>query len=88
MRLRLWTPTLVVLGILLLPPAVGSVLAPPESGGGTGCLECGPLLIIHPDGSQEERETCLSAPFAAPLSGRTCKLINGDCKIEDFCYFA
>lgn len=87
MHFRRWVPVFVLLGVLLFPEDLGSVLAPPESGGGTGCLECGPLIIIRPDGSMEERETCVTGRFAAPLSGRTCKVIDGDCKIEDFCLF-
>jgi len=45
-------------------------------------------MIIYPDGSQEEVETCISADFAAPQSGTTCKLIDDDCQIEDFCFYA
>lgn len=88
MRAQLLSLILVILGALLLPGSVGSLLAPPEGGGGSGCHECGPIIIIRPDGSMEERETCVSAAFAAPRSGRTCKVIEGQCSIEDFCQFA
>lgn len=88
MAVRILTPVFVLLGALLLPTSGRTLLAPPEGDGGSGCLECGELTIIRPDGTMEEKNTCVSAPFAAPLSGKTCQVIDGDCKIQDYCYFA
>lgn len=86
------TSRTLVAGILLLTfllpfPEASSLLSPPD-GDGSGCQECGIIELMRSDGELIERPACLSAPFAARLSGRTCRIEGENCIIDDFCQFA
>lgn len=78
---------ILLLAFLLPSPEASSLLSPPD-GDGSGCQECGTVTLMRSDGELIERPACLSAPFAAEVSGRRCRIEGESCIISDFCQFA
>jgi hypothetical protein len=78
---------IVLLAFLLPSPEASSLLYPP-GGEGSNCLECGTVTLMRSNGETIERPACLSAPSAAPLSGRSCRIEGEDCILSDLCQFA
>lgn len=77
---------ILLLAFLLPSPEASSLLSPPDGDG--GCQECGTVTLMRSDGELIERPACLSAPFAAEVSGRRCRIEGESCIISDFCQFA
>lgn len=78
---------ILLLAVLLPSPEASSLLTPPD-GDGSGCQECGTVTLMRSDGELIERPACLSAPYAAELSGRRCSIEGESCSISDYCQFA
>lgn len=66
-------------------PSAEALLEPPS---GTGCQKCGDRIYYLGDEVIKIENTCVTAEFAAPVSGRICQSGGGECYVEDFCQYA
>lgn len=65
-------------------PSAEAVLEPPS---GTSCQKCGDVRYFLGDEVIVIENTCVTAEFAAPISGRICHSGGGECFVEDFCQY-
>lgn len=66
-------------------PSAEAVLEPPS---GTGCQKCDDAVYFLGDEVIVIENVCVTAEFAAPISGRICHSGGGECYVEDFCQYA
>ena len=66
-------------------PSAEALLEQPS---GTDCQKCGDIIYYLGDEVITIENTCVTAEFAAPLSGRICQSGGGECYVEDYCQYA
>lgn len=90
MRKMLWLSAALLLLVVTAPgitPEADALLEPPDPTG-TGCQECGFLVVEAYGNIYIIDPACVPAQWASGSSGKLCSVVGDHCVIQDWCQYA